>query len=139
MMHKDDFLISAYDVRIPKIIYGTAWEKDRTAELVPEAIGLGFRGIDTACQPKHYNESGVGEALDTCFQAGLKRSDIYLQSKFTPLNGHDPERIPYDLNGSLSEQVAESFQVSLNNLCTDYLDCLVLNSPLGEWQQTSEV
>ena len=85
-MQKDDFLKSAYDVRILKIIYGTAWKIDRTAELVAEAIGHGFRGIDTACQPKHYHEPGVGEALDTCFQIGLNRYDIYLQSKFTPLN-----------------------------------------------------
>jgi hypothetical protein len=40
---------------MPKIIYGTAWKKDRTADLVVKAITLGFRGIDTACQPKHYN------------------------------------------------------------------------------------
>jgi diketogulonate reductase-like aldo/keto reductase len=46
-MNQDDFLISTYGVRMPKIIYGTAWKKDRTAALVEQAIGLGFRGIDT--------------------------------------------------------------------------------------------
>ena len=38
------------------IIYGTAWKKERTAELVVAAVLAGFRGIDTACQPKHYQE-----------------------------------------------------------------------------------
>lgn len=38
----------------PFIIYGTAWKKERTAELVAEAVRSGFRFIDTACQPKHY-------------------------------------------------------------------------------------
>ena len=38
------------------IIYGTAWKKERTAELVIAAVLAGFRGIDTACQPKHYQE-----------------------------------------------------------------------------------
>jgi diketogulonate reductase-like aldo/keto reductase len=39
-----------------KIIYGTAWKKERTKDLVYRAIASGFRAIDTACQPKHYSE-----------------------------------------------------------------------------------
>lgn len=46
--------------KIPNIFYGTAWKKGKTAELVEKALRAGFRGIDTACQPKHYNEAGVG-------------------------------------------------------------------------------
>jgi len=42
------------------LMYGTAWKKEKTAELVSLALKCGFRGIDTACQPKHYNEPGVG-------------------------------------------------------------------------------
>lgn len=38
----------------PKMLYGTAWKKDRTAGLVHAALKAGFRGLDTACQPKHY-------------------------------------------------------------------------------------
>jgi diketogulonate reductase-like aldo/keto reductase len=41
-------------VRMPRLIYGTAWKKEATTELVIQAILNGFRGIDTACQPKHY-------------------------------------------------------------------------------------
>jgi diketogulonate reductase-like aldo/keto reductase len=33
------------------------------AELVEQAVLAGFRGIDTACQPKHYREDLVGQAL----------------------------------------------------------------------------
>lgn len=33
-MKDTDFVRSAYGVRIPKILYGTAWKKDRTAALV---------------------------------------------------------------------------------------------------------
>jgi len=43
------------------ILYGTAWKKDQMARLVEEAVTAGFRYIDTACQPKHYNEADVGE------------------------------------------------------------------------------
>jgi hypothetical protein len=45
----------------PYLLYGTAWKKDDTATLVSQALHAGFRFIDTACQPKHYNEPGVGK------------------------------------------------------------------------------
>jgi diketogulonate reductase-like aldo/keto reductase len=139
-MTPDNFLISSYGVRMPKIIYGTAWKKERTAALVEQAIGLGFRGIDTACQPKHYNEAGVGEGIVACINCGLvTRPELYLQTKFTSLSGQDPHRIPYDPKASLSKQVAQSFQASLNNLHTTYLDCLVLHSPLANQPLTLEV
>ena len=138
-MNSKDFLISAYGVRIPRIIYGTAWKKDSTAKLVEQAIGLGFRGIDTACQPKHYNEAGVGDGVAACLHRGIDRAELYLQSKFTPPSGQDPRQLPYDPRASLSEQVAQSFQTSLKNLQTTYLDSLVLHSPLANQQQTMEV
>jgi diketogulonate reductase-like aldo/keto reductase len=138
-MDQHNYLISTYGVRLPKIIYGTAWKKGLTAGFVEQALGLGFRGIDTACQPKHYHEAGVGEGIAACLGAKLDRTELYLQSKFTSLNGHDPQRIPYDPNASLGDQVAQSFQVSLKNLQTTYLDCLVLHSPLSSLQKTMEV
>ena len=138
-MSQNDFVISAYNVRMPKIIYGTAWKKDRTASLVEKAVKLGFRGIDTACQPKHYNEAGVGAGLASCLATGLARSDIYLQSKFTPTEGQDPNRMPYDPKAKLSEQVAKSFETSLHNLQTTYLDGLVLHSPFRDEGKMVEV
>ncbi|CAK0774943.1 Aldo/keto reductase [Gammaproteobacteria bacterium] len=138
-MNNNDFFMSAYGVRIPRIIYGTAWKKDRTASYVEQAIMLGFRGIDTACQPKHYNEVGVGDGVTATLQRGVNRADLYLQSKFTSVNGQDPRCIPYDPQSSLNDQVAQSFQVSLRNLQTTYLDCLILHSPLAYPSQTQEV
>jgi diketogulonate reductase-like aldo/keto reductase len=124
---------------VPKIIYGTAWKKADTARLVRTAILLGFRGIDTACQPKHYNEAGVGAGVAECLNQGLTRAELYLQTKFSPLSGQDPARLPYDPKGSLREQVAQSFAASLRNLQTDYLDCLLIHSPLANANQTMEV
>jgi diketogulonate reductase-like aldo/keto reductase len=135
IINPNDFLTSAYNVSLPWIIYGTDWKKDSTAALVEQAISSGFRGIDTACQPKHYNEAGVGDGVAACLHRGIDRSELYLQSKFTPLSGQDPEQVPYDAKASLSEQVAQSFQTSLKNLQTTYLDCLVLQSPLANQQQ----
>jgi len=64
----------------PHLVYGTAWKKEETARLVSEAVKAGFRFIDTACQPKHYNEAGVGNGWTAAAQElGLSRSDMWLQ------------------------------------------------------------
>ena len=126
-------------MRMPGILYGTAWKKAQTESLVRQALAQGFRGIDTACQPKHYHEPGVGDAVAAALAGGLKREELFLQTKFTSLSGQDPARIPYDANVSLPEQVAQSFATSLRNLQTTYVDSLVLHSPLPRPEQTLEV
>lgn len=122
----------------PPILYGTAWKKDDTARLVASAIRCGFTGIDTACQPKHYNEAGVGDGLAQCLGGTLMRSQLYVQTKFTSISGQDLGSVPYDPKAPLREQVAQSVAASLRNLRTDYLDCLVLHSPLATTQRTLE-
>jgi diketogulonate reductase-like aldo/keto reductase len=128
---------------LPRILYGTAWKKKATADCVARALRAGFRGIDTACQPKHYYEPGVGEGIAQFLGSeagqGLTRSALYLQTKFTPLSGQDPERLPYDAQAAPAEQVRQSVRVSLTNLRTDYLDCLVLHSPIKDSASMDEV
>jgi diketogulonate reductase-like aldo/keto reductase len=130
------FIHSNRKVRVPRIIYGTAWKKADTARLVTLAVQSGFRGIDTACQPKHYDEAGVGAGVAASLREGLTRADLYLQTKFTSLSGQDPDRIPYDREAPLPLQVAQSVAVSLKNLQTDYLDCVLLHSPMPSMTQT---
>jgi diketogulonate reductase-like aldo/keto reductase len=141
----ENFIISIAGVRVPWILYGTAWKKSDTENFVRTAIRLGFRGIDTACQPKHYDEPGVGAGVAACLRGepvcngNLAREDLYLQTKFTALSGQDPARIPYDPKAPLPDQVRQSLAVSLRNLQTDYLDGLLLHSPLPSARQTLEV
>lgn len=124
------WLTTSAGVKMPRIIYGTAWKKDRTADLVVKAIQTGFRGIDTACQPKHYNEPLVGTALQRLKDHGIEREALFLQTKFTPLSGQDPRQVPYDKNSPVELQVAQSFEASTKNLQTEYVDSLVLHSPM---------
>ncbi|MBF0183061.1 MAG: aldo/keto reductase [Magnetococcales bacterium] len=124
---------------MPAMLYGTAWKKEMTSPLVEQALLQGFRGIDTACQPKHYHEAGVGEGIQAAVQQGIARSTLYLQTKFTSLNGQDPQSVPYDPQAPLATQVQQSIQVSLNNLHTDYLDCLLLHSPMPTVTETLQV
>lgn len=132
---------SAHDVLTkPHLIYGTAWKKEATAGLVYQAVKTGFRYIDTACQPKHYNEPGVGDGWTAAAQElGLTRQDLWLQTKFTPIGGQDPERIPYDKDKPIDQQAEESLQVSLKNLKTDYLDSWVLHSSPGSFEDLMKV
>lgn len=125
-------------LKIPPLIYGTAWKQERTSGLVEKAVLCGFRGIDTACQPKHYNEPGVGQALHSLKEQGITRETLFIQTKFTPLAGQDPARVPYNPSSPLAEQIRQSFQVSLKNLGVDYLDALLLHSPLSRHAETME-
>lgn len=124
------YITTNQNLQIPSMLYGTAWKKERTADLVALALESGFRGIDTACQPKHYEEALVGEGCARFYATGGKREDLFLQTKFTPLNAHDSQRVPYDSHTSLEEQILTSCHVSKQNLQTDYLDSFLLHSPL---------
>jgi diketogulonate reductase-like aldo/keto reductase len=121
--------IEINSVRIPRFIYGTAWKEEATQSLVENALTEGFTGIDTANQRKHYFEEGVGHGLQTVYNQGeIKRQDLYLQTKFTYQQAQD-DRLPYDPAASLTDQVFQSFQSSLENLQTDYLDAYLMHGP----------
>ncbi len=113
---------------IPKIIYGTAWKEDATEELVCTAIEMGFGGIDTANQRRHYNEAAVGSAISKMLKSGTNREEIFIQTKYTYENGQD-HRIPYDIHADYSTQVKQSFQSSLEHLQVDYIDSYILHGP----------
>ena len=130
------WVTTAAGVNMPCLIYGTAWKKSDTADLVEQALLAGFRGIDTACQPKHYDESLVGVALQRVLQQGIARENLYLQTKFTSLSGQDPARVPYDKSAPVNVQVAQSFAASQHNLQTDYVDGLILHSPYSTHAKT---
>jgi diketogulonate reductase-like aldo/keto reductase len=132
-------------VPLPSLIYGTAWKKEATTRLVQLAVAAGFRAIDTANQPVHYQEALVGEALKTLEKKGITRDSLFLQTKFTPAGGQD-HRIPYDASADLATQVRQSFDSSLIHLGTEYVDSYVLHAPysrrgLGQadWEVWTEI
>ncbi|EKM83251.1 hypothetical protein AGABI1DRAFT_69519 [Agaricus bisporus var. burnettii JB137-S8] len=123
-----------------RIIYGTAWKKELTAGLVVSAVLKGFRAIDTACQPKHYREDLVGEALlELKEKHGIRREDLWVQTKFTPISSQDTSQpLPYNSSDPIYKQITTSFTKSLTNLRTSYLDSYILHSPLRTLDQTLE-
>src|SRR6266853_489482 len=124
---------------VPDIIYGTAWKEDRTPALTELALRMGFRGIDTANQRRHYFEAGVGQGLAAAYRARLiTRDDLFLQTKFTYRRGQD-HRLPYDPAARLSVQVAQSMASSLDHLGgADFVDSYVLHGPSSRYNWTDD-
>jgi len=121
--------LTAYNgVPIPSLMYGTAWKKEATTELVQLAVASGFTAIDTANQLIHYEEALVGEALQALAKKGIERDSLFLQTKFTSVDGQGG-RTPYDPSADLTTQVRQSFDSSLNHLGTDYVDSYILHAP----------
>ncbi|KAF8231053.1 Aldo/keto reductase [Tricholoma matsutake] len=114
-------------MRMTKIIYGTAWKKERTTSLVVSA-------------PKHYREDLVGKALQILnAKHAIRREDLFIQTKYTSINGQDTTKpLPYNPSESIKKQVEASFQNSLSNLHTTYLDSYILHSPLKTIEHTLE-
>lgn len=118
-------------------MYGTAWKKEKTTDLVKLAVKVGFTAIDTANQLRHYDEARVGEALLAVYKNGIKREDLFIQTKFTPLDGQG-NTPPYDPRAGLTSQVEQSFESSLKHLHTDVIDSYVLHGPYGQYGLTDE-
>src|SRR3972149_3756845 len=96
----NNMALTAYNnVPVPSFMYGTAWKKEATAQLVQLAVTAGFTAIDTANQLIHYQEALVGEALLALAQQGVARDRLFLQTKFTSTDGQD-HRTPYDASAA---------------------------------------
>lgn len=116
-------------VTVPTLFYGTAWKEQRTADLVAQAVRMGFRGLDTANQRRHYREAEVGRALLAELRRGtLRREDVFVQTKFTFRLGQD-HRLPYDPAAPVGRQVEQSFDSSRSHLGVDVVDSYLLHAP----------
>jgi len=117
------------EIDIPTFFYGTAWKAEKTERLTYEAFEMGFAGIDTANQRKHYYEEGVGRAIKRFLETGIKkREELFIQTKFTFASGQD-HRKPYDENAPYAIQVRQSFENSLQHLDLNYIDSYILHGP----------
>lgn len=96
---------------IPGIAFGT-WtlgNGQASIDQVEQALETGFNHIDTA--QSYRNEPETGTALH---ESGLSRSDVFITTKFSGLNGLD---------------IATSIQNSLSNLGVDYVDLYLIHHP----------
>lgn len=90
-------------------------ENDATAEIVKNAIEVGYRSIDTAAI--YGNEAGVGEGIKQALAStGLKREDLFITTKV------------WNTGLSHAETVA-AYEESLQKLGLDYLDLYLIHWP----------
>src|SRR3990167_1107610 len=72
----NNMTLTAYNhVPVPSFMYGTAWKKEATSQLVQLAVAACFTAIDTANQLIHYQEALVGEALQALERKGTDEGD----------------------------------------------------------------
>ncbi|KQU74367.1 2,5-didehydrogluconate reductase [Aminobacter sp. DSM 101952] len=104
--------VTANGATIPALGFGTfRMPGKEVLEVVPEAIRLGFRHIDTA--QIYGNEAEVGQAIQT---SGVARSDIFLTTKVW-------------VDKFRHADFVKSVDVSLKKLRTDHVDLLLLHWP----------
>jgi diketogulonate reductase-like aldo/keto reductase len=116
-------------MQVPTFIYGTAWKGERTAGLVAQALRVGFRGLDTANQRKHYQEADVGRALQAAVDgATVRREEVFVQTKFT-FRRAQGRWLPYDPGAPIAQQVTQSFESSLSHLGVGWVDSYLLHGP----------
>ncbi|WP_279107335.1 aldo/keto reductase [Mobiluncus curtisii] len=99
--------------RIPQLGFGTyKIAPENAQEIVENALGIGYRHIDTA--QMYGNEAEVGAALQA---SGIPRSQIFLTTK---LNNpyHEPDI------------ARRTFTESLQRLQTDYVDLFLIHWPM---------
>ncbi len=108
-------LITAQGMRMPKLGLGTWRMKGpECAQAVQQALGLGYRHIDTA--EMYGNEEAVGEALAN---GGVARADIHLTTK-----------VWWENLGA--DAMQRSIDASLQKLRTDYVDLYLIHWPSAE-------
>ncbi|MDP3407648.1 aldo/keto reductase [Bosea sp. (in: a-proteobacteria)] len=114
--------ISAHGAAIPALGFGTfRMEAADVLRMVPAALNLGFRHIDTA--QIYRNEAAVGEAIAG---SGVARGDIFLTTKVW-IDNFAPGRFE------------ASVEESLAKLRTDHVDLLLLHWPNGSVKLADQI
>lgn len=90
-------------------------DHDECKKAVKEALKTGYRMIDTAAC--YGNERAVGEAVK---ESGIRREDVFLVSKVW-------------IQDAGYEKTMSSFEKTLTNLQTDYLDLYLIHMPYGDY------
>lgn len=101
-------------IQMPQLGFGV-WEVEDGAQVVGavnEALGAGYRAIDTATI--YGNEGGVGEAIR---QSGIERSELFITTKL------------WNTDHGYDEAIA-ACEASLSRLGLDYVDLYLIHWPV---------
>ena len=111
----------ANGVKMPLVGFGTFQiTGEKCTECVKNALGVGYRLIDTA--QAYYNEAQVGKAIA---QSGVPRGEIFLTTKIWVSN-HS------------AQKARKSLLESLDRLQTPYIDLVLIHQPLSNYYAAYE-
>ena len=103
-------------VKMPRLGYGVYQVTSEECErCVLDAIGVGYRAIDTA--QSYGNEDAVGSAVQ---KSGVPRDELFLTTKIW-------------ISNAGYEKAKASINSSLQRLKTDYIDLLLIHQPFGDY------
>ena len=111
-------------------------EKDLHQCVVTAIVDVGYRHIDTATL--YGNEEIIGNALQECFEKGIKREEIFITTKVWRT---DYDRIEEELKGSLEKLKLDYVDLYLVHWTTtdvDWENCVVKGPPMHEVWKTFE-
>jgi len=109
-------------LEIPALGYGTfMMSSAEVAKVLPKAIEVGYRHIDTA--NAYFNEVAVGQAIA---QSGIGREEFFVITKLFPQD-------------YTTERCMDAIDASLRRLDTEYVDLLLLHQPYGAYTEAWKV
>lgn len=116
-------------VKMPILGFGTYQIPQNEAQrCVEDAISVGYRLIDTA--QAYFNEEGVGAALKTAMSGGVKREDLFIETKLWISHANEKDAL-------------KAFDASLKKLGLDYIDLYIIHQPFndtyGAWRAMSKL
>lgn len=116
-------------VNMPILGYGTYQIPQNEAQrCVEDAISVGYRLIDTA--QAYFNEEGVGAAIKTAINGGVKREDLFIETKLWISHANEKDAL-------------KAFDASLKKLGVDYIDLYIIHQPFndtyGAWRAMSKL
>lgn len=119
MILQENFTLSN-GVTIPKLGLGTWFiDNDKVAEVVRDAVKIGYRHIDTA--EAYENERGVGDGVRNC---GVARDELFVTTKLRA-----------EFKTYADSQAA--IEGSLRDLGLDHIDLMIIHSP-QPWAEFKE-
>lgn len=106
-------------VEMPLVGYGVFQVDPAECErCVSDALAVGYRSIDTA--QAYFNEEGVGNAWR---KSGIAREELFITTKVWVSNAGE-------------KKAAESIDLSLRKLQTDYIDLLLIHQAYNDYYGT---